>query len=63
MYEKCYIYPDQKKCDIRRKTGVVKYREKDAKDSAQQALDDGHDALEMIIDGLAAGMKKNKEFG
>lgn len=45
------------------KTGVVKYRKKDVKNSAQQALDDGHDALEMIIDGLAAGMKKDKEFG
>ncbi len=38
------------------KTGVVKYREKDV-------FDDGHDALEMIIDGLAAGMKTDKEFG
>jgi corrinoid protein of di/trimethylamine methyltransferase len=38
------------------KTGVVEFQEDDVRDAAQQALDDGYDALEMIMDGLAAGM-------
>jgi len=39
------------------KNGVVEYQEDDVKEAAQQALDDGHVALEMIMDGLAAGME------
>jgi corrinoid protein of di/trimethylamine methyltransferase len=39
------------------KEGVVEYQEEDVKEASQQALDDGHDALEMIMDGLAAGME------
>lgn len=39
------------------KEGVVEYQEDDVKEASQQALDDGHDALEMIMDGLAAGME------
>ncbi len=39
------------------KTGVVDYQEDDVKEASQQALDDGYDALEMIMDGLAAGME------
>ena len=39
------------------KEGVVEYQEEDVQEAAQQALDDGHDALEMIMDGLAAGME------
>ncbi|NNL78367.1 MAG: cobalamin-binding protein, partial [Desulfobacterales bacterium] len=39
------------------KTGVVDFQEEDVKEAAQQALDDGYDALEMIMDGLAAGME------
>jgi corrinoid protein of di/trimethylamine methyltransferase len=39
------------------KEGVVEYQEEDVKEAAQQALDDGHDPLEMIMDGLAAGME------
>ena len=39
------------------KEGVVEYEEDEVKEAAQQALDDGHDALEMIMDGLAAGME------
>jgi corrinoid protein of di/trimethylamine methyltransferase len=38
------------------KTGVVEYDEDKVKEAAQQALDDGHTPLEMIMDGLAAGM-------
>jgi len=38
------------------KTGVVEFQDDDVRDAAQQALDDGYDALEMIMDGLAAGM-------
>ena len=36
--------------------GVVNYDEEKVKQAAQQALDDGHDPLEAIMDGLAAGM-------
>jgi corrinoid protein of di/trimethylamine methyltransferase len=39
------------------KNGVVEYEEDTVRDAAQQALDDGHDPLEMIMDGLAAGME------
>jgi len=39
------------------KTGVVDYQEEDVKEAAQQGLDDGYDALELIMDGLAAGME------
>ena len=39
------------------KDGVVDYQEDDVKEASQQALDDGYDALEMIMDGLAAGME------
>ncbi len=38
------------------KTGVVEFQEDDVRQAAQQALDDGYDALEMVMDGLAAGM-------
>ena len=36
---------------------MVEYEEDEVKEAAQQALDDGYDALEMIMDGLAAGME------
>ena len=39
------------------KTGVVEYQEEEVKEAAQQAVDEGYDALEMIMDGLAAGME------
>ena len=39
------------------KDGVVNYQEDQVRDAAQQALDDGYDPLEMIMDGLAAGME------
>jgi len=39
------------------KTGVVDYQEEDVKEAAQQGLDDGYGALELIMDGLAAGME------
>jgi corrinoid protein of di/trimethylamine methyltransferase len=39
------------------KNGVVEYQEDEVKEASQQALDDGYDALEMIMDGLAAGME------
>ncbi len=39
------------------KEGVVEYQEEDVKEASQQALDEGYDALEMIMDGLAAGME------
>ncbi len=39
------------------KNGVVEYLEDDVKEASQQALDDGYEALEMIMDGLAAGME------
>ena len=39
------------------KNGVVEYQEEEVKEAAQQALDDGYVALEMIMDGLAAGME------
>ena len=39
------------------KTGVVDYQEEDVKAASQEGLDDGYDALELIMDGLAAGME------
>jgi corrinoid protein of di/trimethylamine methyltransferase len=39
------------------KDGVVNYQEDQVRDAAQQALDDGYDPLEMIMEGLAAGME------
>ena len=39
------------------KNGVVEYQEEEVREASQQALDDGYDALEMIMDGLAAGME------
>ncbi|CAB1085240.1 cobalamin-binding protein [Alkalispirochaeta odontotermitis] len=39
------------------KNGVVEYQEDEVKEAAQQALDDGYVALDMIMDGLAAGME------
>ena len=39
------------------KTGVVDFQEDDVKDASQEALDNGFDALEMVMDGLAAGME------
>jgi len=39
------------------KDGVINYKEEQVKEASQQALDDGQTALEMIMDGLAAGME------
>jgi corrinoid protein of di/trimethylamine methyltransferase len=39
------------------KNGVVEYDEESVKEAAQQGLDDGHVPLELIMDGLAAGME------
>ncbi len=39
------------------KDGVINYKEDQVKEAAQTAIDDGHLALEMIMDGLAAGME------
>jgi corrinoid protein of di/trimethylamine methyltransferase len=39
------------------KQGVIDYQEEPVKEAAQQVLDDGHKALEAIMDGLAAGME------
>ena len=39
------------------KNGVVEYQEEEVKDAAQASLDEGYPALEMIMDGLAAGME------
>ncbi|MBW1777514.1 MAG: corrinoid protein [Deltaproteobacteria bacterium] len=39
------------------KDGVINYKEDQVKEAAQAAIDDGHLALEMIMDGLAAGME------
>jgi len=41
----------------RMKNGVVEYQEDAVKEAAQQALDEGYVPLEMIMDGLAAGME------
>ncbi len=39
------------------KNGVIEYQEDTVKEASQQWLDDGHMALEGIMDGLAAGME------
>jgi methanogenic corrinoid protein MtbC1 len=39
------------------KDGVINYKEEQVKEAAQQAVDEGYVALEMIMDGLAAGME------
>ena len=39
------------------KNGVVEYQEEAVQEAAQQALDYGYFPLEMIMDGLAAGME------
>jgi corrinoid protein of di/trimethylamine methyltransferase len=39
------------------KDGVINYKEEQVKEASQQAVDDGLLALEMIMDGLAAGME------
>jgi len=39
------------------KDGVINYKEEEVKEASQTALDDGHKAIEMIMDGLAAGME------
>ena len=39
------------------KEGVVEYEEDDVKELSQQWLDEGYDALEGVMDGLAAGME------
>ena len=39
------------------KEGVVEYQEEDVQEAAQAVLDEGYDALEAIMDGLAAGME------
>jgi corrinoid protein of di/trimethylamine methyltransferase len=39
------------------KTGVVEYLEDEVKEAAQQGLDEGFEALELVMDGLAAGME------
>jgi methylmalonyl-CoA mutase cobalamin-binding domain/chain len=39
------------------KDGVINYKEEQVKEASQQAVDDGFPALEMIMDGLAAGME------
>ena len=39
------------------KQGVIDYQEEPVKEASQQVLDDGHLALEAIMDGLAAGME------
>ena len=39
------------------KDGVINYKEEQVKEASQQAVDDGLPALEMIMDGLAAGLE------
>jgi corrinoid protein of di/trimethylamine methyltransferase len=39
------------------KDGVINYKEDQVKEASQEALDAGFAALEMIMDGLAAGME------
>ncbi len=39
------------------KDGVINYKEEQVKEASQSAIDDGLPALEMIMDGLAAGME------
>jgi len=44
------------------KDGVVEYEEDTVKDASQAVLDEGFDALEAIMNGLAAGMEKVGEL-
>jgi corrinoid protein of di/trimethylamine methyltransferase len=37
--------------------GVVEFEEEKVKEAAQQFVDEGHDALDGVMDGLAAGME------
>ena len=39
------------------KEGVIEYQEDDVKEASQAVVDEGYDALEAIMDGLAAGME------
>jgi corrinoid protein of di/trimethylamine methyltransferase len=39
------------------KNGVIEYEEDEVQEASQAILDQGHDALEAIMDGLAAGME------
>jgi corrinoid protein of di/trimethylamine methyltransferase len=39
------------------KNGVIEYQEEEVQEAAQAVLDEGYDALEAIMDGLAAGME------
>ena len=39
------------------KDGVINFKDDQVKDAAQEAVDAGSSALEMIMDGLAAGME------
>jgi methanogenic corrinoid protein MtbC1 len=39
------------------KDGVINYKEEQVKEASQAALDGKYEALEMIMDGLAAGME------
>jgi corrinoid protein of di/trimethylamine methyltransferase len=39
------------------KDGVINYKEEQVKEASQTAVDAGYPALEMIMDGLAAGME------
>jgi corrinoid protein of di/trimethylamine methyltransferase len=39
------------------KDGVINYKEEQVKEASQTAVDEGYLALEMIMDGLAAGME------
>ena len=39
------------------KDGVINYKEEQVKEASQTAVDEGYPALEMIMDGLAAGME------
>ena len=44
------------------KDGVVEYEEDTVKEASQAVLDEGYDALEAIMNGLAAGMEKVGEL-
>ena len=44
------------------KDGVINYKEDQVKEASQESLDDGYTPLEMIMDGLAAGMEVVGEF-
>ncbi|MEW5908536.1 MAG: corrinoid protein [Thermodesulfobacteriota bacterium] len=39
------------------KDGVINYKEDQVKEASQSSVDEGYPALEMIMDGLAAGME------